>query len=424
MAVIDTYSAEALDSHDPLADMALRFRNPLHTIYLDGNSLGLLSDKAEAAVLDALKSWKELAIQGWTEGPHPWFHLSREVASLLAPLVGATASSVAVGESVTVNLHQLLASFFQPEQGRDCILIDDLAFPTDRYVVESQLRLRGLDPANHLKIFGSDDGQTLDEEKLIQALSEPRIAVAVLPSVLYRSGQLLNMAAITQAARKAGVIILWDCSHSVGVVPHYFERDGIELVVGCTYKYLNGGPGALAFLYVHPERVSQQPGLAGWFGSDPSKQFAMEPNFQPADDAGRFLLGTPHILSLSPLLGSLKIIRQARIEVIREKSLALTMFLRDRVEAQLTRYGVTIVTPVEDDKRGGHVTLRHPHASRLSVALRQRGVVPDHRPPDLLRLAPSPLYTSFSECGRAVDILEELLCTGSFLETSADGLVT
>jgi kynureninase len=248
--------------------------------------------------------------------------------------------------------------------------------------------------------------------------------MAVLPSVLYRSGQLLNMSAITQAARKASVIILWDCSHSVGVVPHYFERDGIELAVGCTYKYLNGGPGAVAFLYVHPEKLQQQPGLAGWFGCDPAKQFAMEPTFHAANDAGRFLLGTPHILSLAPLLGSLKIIGDAGIEGIRSQSLALTKFLRERVEAQLSQYGVTIVTPVEDGKRGGHVTLRHPDTARLSVALRQRGVVPDYRPPDLLRLAPAPLYTSFSECGRAVDILEELFRTGSYLETSADGLVT
>lgn len=424
MANINSISEEARDHSDMLAEKSLCFRKPPHTIYLDGNSLGLISQEAEEAIHDTIKDWRQLAIQGWTEGAHPWFHLSREVASLLAPLMGSTATSVAVGESVTVNLHQLLASFFEPGQGRDCILIDDLAFPTDRYVVESQLRLRGLDVAEHLKVFCSADGQTLDEEKLIQSLADPRIAMAVLPSVLYRSGQLLNLAAITQAARQAGVIILWDCSHSVGVVPHHFERDGIELAVGCTYKYLNGGPGAVAFLYVHPDRLHQRPGLAGWFGSDPAKQFAMQPTFYPAQDAGRFLLGTPHILSMVPLLGSLQVIRAVGIEAIREKSLKLTTFLREQVQAQLSSYGVTIVTPVEDERRGGHLTLRHPQAVKLSLALRQRGVIPDYRPPDLLRLAPAPLYTSISECAHAVEILETLLRTGSYLETTPDGLVT
>ena len=415
--------AQSLDHQDPLAGVAGQFYQHPGVIYLDGNSLGLLSQQAEAAVLDTLKDWKDYAIQGWTEGTHPWFHLSREVSALLAPLIGASASSIALGESVTVNLHQLIASFFQPPGDRNGILIDDQAFPTDRYVVESQLRLRGLEVAEHLKVFVSDD-ETINEERLINALADPCLALAVLPSVLYRSGQLLNMKRITRAARQAGVTILWDCSHSVGVVPHQFEQDGIELAVGCTYKYLNGGPGAVAFLYVHPDKLGQSPGLAGWFGCDPTRQFAMEGVFHPAPDAGRFLLGTPHVLSLAPLLGALQMIQEAGMQAIREKSLKLTAYLRELAQAWLSHHGVTIVTPMEDTLRGGHLTLRHPHAAQLSIALRQMGVVPDFRLPDLLRLAPAPLYTSFSECARAVEILEELLRAGSYLESSADGLVT
>jgi kynureninase len=418
------HHAQSLDQEDPLAGVASRFYKQPGVIYLDGNSLGLLSQHAEAAVLGILNDWKQFAIQGWTEGVHPWFHLSRKVAGLLAPLIGASATSIALGESVTVHLHQLIASFFQPSVERNGILIDDLAFPTDRYVVESQLRLRGLEITDHLKVFASDDGQTFDEAKLINALADRRLALAVLPSVLYRSGQLLNMKRITEAARQSDVTILWDCSHSVGVVPHQFELDGIELAVGCTYKYLNGGPGAVAFLYVHPDRLVQHPGLAGWFGCDPTRQFAMESAFHPAPDAGRFLLGTPQILSLAPLLGALQMIQQTSMQAIREKSLKLTGFLREHVQARLSHNGVAIVTPFDDSRRGGHLALRHPHAAQLSLALRQKGVVPDYRPPDLLRLAPVPLYTSFSECVRAVEILEELLRTGSYLETSADGLVT
>jgi kynureninase len=232
------------------------------------------------------------------------------------------------------------------------------------------------------------------------------------------------MKRITAVARANHILIVWDCSHSAGVVPHHLEDDDIQLAVGCTYKYLNGGPGAVAFLFVHPDLLDTQPGLAGWFGSDPARQFAMEPTFTPARDAGRFLLGTPHILSLAPLLGSLPMIQQAGIDAIRKKSLALTRFLRDEIEQRLASLGVTCVTPVNDTERGGHLTLRHPEASSLSIAMRQRGVIPDHRPPDLLRLAPAPLYTSFAECSQAVSILEDLLRTGSYRNMTTHGLVT
>jgi kynureninase len=325
---------------------------------------------------------------------------------------------------VTTNLHQLIASFFQPSGARNSILIDSLAFPTDRYVVESQLRLRGLSTDRHLQQIDSDNGLTLDEERLCQLLSDPSIAFVVLPTVLYRSGQLLNIGRITRAGKQHGVTILWDCSHSVGVVPHQFLHDGIELAVGCTYKYLNGGPGAVAFLYVHPDRLHQLPGLAGWFGCDPARQFAMEQTFYPATDAGRYLLGTPHVLSLAPLLGALQVFHEVGINAIRRKSLLLTQILREVTEQKLSRYGVTCITPLTDTERGGHLTLRHPQAGKLSSTLRQRGMVPDHRPPDLLRLAPAPLYTSFVECVRAIDILEEVLRTVSYQELTPNGLVT
>jgi kynureninase len=238
--------------------------------------------------------------------------------------------------------------------------------------------------------------------------------LAVLPSVLYRSGQLLDMAHVTRLAAERGVLVAWDCSHSAGVVPHRFREDGIDLAFGCTYKYLNGGPGAVGYLYVHPRWQPHGPGLAGWFGCDPHRQFAMEPSFHPAADAGRFLLGTPHVLSLAPLIGSVELVLRAGVPALRQKSLRLTSYLCREVEARLTAYGVRVVTPADDDRRGGHIALSHPQAGRLSRALRTRGVVPDFRPPDLVRLAPAPLYTSFAECRRAVDILEDILMTRSY----------
>ncbi|HMO37589.1 MAG TPA: hypothetical protein PKA06_16235, partial [Gemmatales bacterium] len=201
-------------------------------------------------------------------------------------------------------------------------------------------------------------------------------------------------------------------------------QDGIQLAVGCTYKYLNGGPGAVAFLHVSPELQSTLPGMTGWFGSDPACQFAMTREFQPAADAGRFLLGTPHILSLAPLLGTLPMFLQIGIEKIRKQSLELTCFLREMVEQELSVFGVQCVTPKADADRGGHITLQHPEAGRLSQALRERGIIPDFRSPDLLRLAPSPLYTTYRDIVHALTVLKELLVSGSYLESKHHSLVT
>lgn len=440
--------AQQLDRDNPLSHWANEFYRQPGIIYLDGNSLGLLSKRAEQAVVQVLDAWKTLGIEGWTSGEHPWFNLSSEVAKLLAPLVGTKSECIALNDSVTVNMHQLIASFFHPTTGRDCILLDDLAFPTDRYVVQSQLQLRGLSPEQHLKLIPSRDGSTLAEADIITALQQPNIALALLPAVLYRSGQLLDMKKITQAGRDAGVRIIWDCSHSVGAIPHQFDEDGIELAVGCTYKYLNGGPGAVGFLHVcsqllhdsedvslaappHPQPLSLQgrgektmPGLTGWFGSDPSKQFAMTPTFQPASDAGRYLLGTPHVLSLAPLLGTLPLFLEVGVKTLREHSLKLTHFLRTMAEAELGSYGVNCITPHADHQRGGHITLQHPDAKLLSIALRERGVIPDFRAPDLLRLAPAPFYTSYADIAQAIGILKDLLTTGSYHQSQSHALVT
>ena len=265
-------TASALDAGDSLAHFAHEFAKPTASIYLDGNSLGLLCRPAEGALLAAIDSWRERAILGWTAGPNPWFEMPRTMAALLAPLVGARADDVMVGESTTVNLHQLLATFYDADGARPRILIDAHSFPTDRYAVESHLRLRGRDPARDLIVVGRRDSELLDEHEIVAAF-DGSVGFAVLPSVLYRSGQLLDMHRITQAARLQGALVAWDCSHSAGVVPHPLRADDIDLAFGCTYKYLNGGPGAAAFQYVHPRCRVRGPGLAGWFGCGPNRQF-------------------------------------------------------------------------------------------------------------------------------------------------------
>jgi kynureninase len=405
--------AHELDARDELAAFAREFDKPPGMIYLDGNSLGLLCRPAEDALHDAVESWRRRAILGWTEGTEPWFGMSRKVAGLLAQVLGAGPDDVMVGQSTTVNLHQLLATYYDPSGPRPRVLIDALSFPTDRYAVESHLRLRGRDPIHDLVVVGSPDGHALDEDRIIAAM-DGTVGLAVLPSVVFASGQLLDMARITRRARERGVLVAWDCSHSAGAVPHDFRAKGIDIAFGCTYKYLNGGPGAVGYLYVHPRLRDRDPGLAGWFGCDPARQFAMEPTFHPAADAGRFLMGTPHVLSLAPLVGSLELIIRAGVPALRRKSLALTAFLRREIETRLAAHGARVVTPLEDHCRGGHLTLTHPSAGRLSRALRARGVIPDFRPPDQLRLAPAPLYTTYAECQRAVDVLTDILATRAY----------
>jgi kynureninase len=403
-------SAAELDARDGLAGLAREFDKPPGQIYLDGNSLGLLCRPAEETLREAVETWRQWAVLGWTAGPRPWFDLARQAAGMLAPLLGAEPDDVMVGQSATVNLHQLLSTFYEPAGPRPRVLIDAQSFPTDRYAVASHLRLRGRDPIKDLVVFDNSVDSLLEEAQLLAAL-DGSVGLAVLPSVHFRTGQLLDMGHLTREARARGVLILWDCAHSAGVIPHRFRDEDIDLAFGCTYKYLNGGPGAVGFLYVHPRHRQREPGLAGWFGCDPARQFAMEPTFHPAADAGRFLLGTPHVLSLAPLIGSLSLIQRAGVAALRHKSLLLTEFLRQEVEARLTAHGVRVLTPAEEHRRGGHLALVHPQAGRLSRALRLRGVIPDFRPPDLLRLAPVPLYTSFSECQRAVDALQEILDT-------------
>ena len=422
-----TTTAAQFDAADDLAGFAAEFAKP-PGVYLDGNSLGLMGRAAESSLRDAIEAWRALGIGGWTGGPAPWFGLARQASARLAPILGCEPDDVMVGNSTTGNLHQLLATF----AGAACqeIVIDATHFPSDRYAVESHIRSTGRRPEAVLSVVEPGSDRLLDEGQIIAAMGGARrhgaaIGFAVLPAVVYTTGQLLNLPRVTGAARGANFLVAWDCSHSAGVVPHRLRADGIDLAFGCGYKYLNGGPGAASWLYVHPRLQDRLPGLAGWFGCDPVRQFEMGAEFHPAPDAGRFQIGTPHVFSLAPLLGALGTVNDAGIDRIRAKSVAQTRFLMDAAEARLARYGVGTVTPRDPDRRGGHVALTHPDAAKLSRALRARGVVPDFRPPDILRLAPSPLYTSFAECAAAIDALEQILADGSHLELpDADDPVT
>jgi kynureninase len=403
----ETY-ARQLDELDELARFRDQFYLPPGPIYLDGNSLGLASVAAERAVLSVLEQWKALAIAGWTDADPPWFTLAEELGRRMAPLVGAEPDEVIVTNSTTVNLHQLLATLYRPNPTCGTILIDDLSFPTDRYALVSQMRLHVLSPLDHLIFADSEDGLTLSEDEIVEAFTGD-VQMAVLPSVLYQSGQLLDVAWLARKARERGVLIGFDLSHSVGVVPHALDEWDVDFAFWCTYKYLNGGPGAAGALYLNRRHFGLLPGLAGWFGSRKDAQFEMSRVLQPAPHAGALQIGTPNVLSMAPLLGTLETIAEAGIERIRAKSLRLTGYLMALIEAELPGHGFVFANPREDRRRGGHVALLHPEAARICKALRQAGVIPDYRPPRIVRLAPVALYTSFYDCWLAVRRLKAVM---------------
>jgi len=402
--------ARRLDRDDPLKKFRKRFFARPGTIYLDGNSLGLLSRDSRAALEKTVRSWEKLAIRGWLEADPPWFYLAERLGARCAPLVGAEADEVVLSGTTTVNIHTLVNTFYNPEGKRTKIIADELDFPTDIYALKSVLNLRGLDPAGHLVLVRSRDGRTLDERDIVRLFDETT-ALVFLPSVLYRSGQLLDMEFLTARAHEKGIPIGFDCSHSVGAVPHDFDRWGVDFALWCSYKYLNGGPGATAFLYVNRKHFGKEPALAGWFGSAKDRQFDMSLEFTPAPDAGRWQISSPSILSAAPLIGSLDIFEEAGMPAVREKSLKMTRFLMDMIEAVLVPelYGFSIGTPREDGRRGGHVAIVHPEGMRIAEALRVRGVVPDFRPPDIIRVAPVAFYNTYTELWSLVRHLREII---------------
>lgn len=403
--------AAALDAADPLARFRAEFHLPAGQIYLDGNSLGPLSRPADAAVRRVLDEWRALGIAGWTDAAAPWVSLCETISAQLAPLVGAAPDEICVTGSTTGNLHQLLVTLFDPTAPRRVILGDELNFPSDAHALASHLRLRGLEPATHHREVRSRDGRTLDEDDIVAAFA-PDVQLAVLPAVLFTSGQLLDVARLTREAHARGIVVGFDCSHSIGAVPHTLAADGVDFAFWCSYKYLNAGPGAVGGLFLNRRHHARAPGLAGWWGVKLERRFAMSHTHEPAAGAAALHVGTPPLLSVAPLQGALELFAAAGgIAPLREKSLALTSWLIELADAHLAPLGFQVVTPREPARRGGHVSLAHPEAWRICQALKAADVVPDFRPPDVVRLAPAALYNSYGECLEAVTRLATIVAT-------------
>lgn len=405
--------AKKLDERDPLRGLRSRFCLQEGQLYMDGNSLGLCCADAERAILDVLGVWKREGINIWNVREGKYFLYPSILGGRLAKLIGAEADEVTVTNSTTINIHQCLSTFYRPARGRFRILVDDLNFPTDRYAVDSQVALQGYDPADAVKVVPSPDGRTIDEDAVIAAMTDD-VALILLPSVLYRSAQLLDMERITEEARKRGIVIGWDLCHSIGAVPHDFSKISPDFAVWCNYKYLSAGPGAIGGLYINRRHFDRQPGLAGWHGNVKRTQFQLKQQYEHAQDADGWLTGTPPLLSMAALEGVLDIYDEAGMDRVREKSLTITAYMMYLIDGHLKQYGFEIGSPRDDAARGGHVALEHPEAYRICQALKANGVIPDFREPNVVRLAPVALYVGYEDVHRLIEIIGKIVTSKEY----------
>lgn len=410
--------ARKLDSNNPLAKFADRFYKT-GEIYMDGNSLGLASKDAEEALLEALAAWKKEAIKIWNTADGKFFNISRLIAQRTAPLINAYPEEIIYMGTITSNILQGINTFYQPTKERYKIIVDALNFPSDIYAVKSMIASRGLNAEDALKVIHSRDGRTLDEEDIAAAMTDD-VAVAWLPSVLYRSAQLLDMAHISKAGRKRGIFVGWSMAHSIGSVPHDFRKIEPDFAVWCTYKYLNAGPGSNAGMFINRRHFGRKHGFQGWFGNRDATRFAMRHHYDPDVDANNWLLGTHTIFSLYPVYGALKIFEDAGIQTIRDVSLRMTAYLMYLIDTKLGQYGFRVGTPRQDHRRGGHVACEHEEAYRISAALRDLNVIPDFREPNVIRLAPVALYNTYEEIYKVVTIMEKIVKEKRYETCSTD----
>ena len=395
--------AADLDAADPLAEHADRFVRPASVLaYLDGNSLGRpLKVTADRLAGFVRGPWGERLIRSWDE---EWMELPFDLGDRLGRIaLGAAPRQTVVADSTTVLLYKLLRAAADAQPGRDELVVDAENFPTDRYVVEQVAAETG----RTVRWIEPDPAGGVRAEEVAAAVSA-RTAAVVLSHSAYKSAYVADLSGITAAVHEAGALVLWDLSHSVGLLDIQLDRAGVDLAVGCSYKYLNGGPGAPAFAYVaerHQQRLRQP--VTGWMGH--AEVFAMGPSYAPADGMRRFLSGTPPILAMQPLADMLDLIEQAGIAAIQEKSRRLTTYAIELADELLAPLGVEVASPRDPRRRGGHVTFEHPEMEQVVAGLWRQGIVPDFRRPRGLRAGMSPLSTTYAEVELALRAVQSML---------------
>ncbi len=400
----DLAAVEAMDEADPLRVFRSRFALPAGVIYLDGNSLGAASHEVFAEVRQAaMEEWGNGLIRSWNSAG--WFHLPLELGDRIGRLIGAAEGQTIVTDSTSINIYKTLHAAFAMRPGRNVIVAEGDSFPTDLYMAEGVASTR---PGLKVRLEGRDAGT-------IEELIDENVAVVLINHVNYKSGELRDMAALTKRIQAAGALVIWDLCHSAGALPVDLDGAGADFAVGCTYKYLNGGPGAPAFIYAakrHHASIVQP--LSGWWSH--ARPFAFEQSFDGDAGIKRFLCGTQPILSLRALKGALSIWDEVDMNALRQKSVALTDLFIRLVEAKCGQYGVELETTRDGEKRGSQVSFIHGNAYEVMQALIERGVIGDFRAPSTLRFGFTPLYVGYRDVWRAVTVLEDILSSGSWRE--------
>lgn len=419
---VDRADAEQRDASDALAAFRASFFIPPREdgsegIYLCGHSLGLQPRGVARIFNEELEHWAELGVEGHFASSRPWLPYHEQLTGSLAKLTGAMPTEVVAMNSLTVNLHLMLASFYRPREGRDAVVIEKRAFSSDQYAVESQIRHHGFHPNTALIEVGPREGEDILRTEDICALIDregARIATVMLAGVQYLTGQRFDIEAITRCARRRGCLVGFDLAHAIGNVPLRLHDWGVDFAVWCSYKYLNAGPGAIGGCFVH-ERHSRSPDvprLAGWWGHDKSTRFEMPASFHPIATAEGWQLSNPSIFAAAPLLASLPLFDAAGMDKLRAKSVQLTGYLESLLRARLSD-ALSIITPGDPEMRGCQLSLRlHRPAVQARAAfdsLATQGVICDWREPDIIRVAPVPLYNSFLDVWEFVAALEHAL---------------
>ena len=416
----DEEFAHQLDAEDPLRRFRKRFHLPLGAngkpvIYLAGNSLGLMPKAARQIVEQELDDWAKLAVDAHLDGATPWYSYHETLRQPTARLVGAQPNEVICMNSLTVNLHLMMATFYRPTKSRNKILMEEPAFPSDTYAIKSQIVHHGFDPKEALILARPRAGEfTVRLHDIEAALKKhgEQIAVVVVGGVNFFTGQLFDIEEITSAARKRGCVVGFDLAHAIGNVPLALHDWNVDFAVWCSYKYLNAGPGAIAGAFMHERHATNRelPRLAGWFGNDPATRFRLhlEPEFIPVPSADGWQISNPPILSMAPLRTSLAIFDEAGgMKALRAKSIKLTGYLQFLLEQAPSKL-FTVITPDEPEARGCQLSiLVHEHPKELFGKLAAAGVKCDFREPNVIRVAPTPLYNTFHEVWRFAKILSE-----------------
>ena len=404
--------AAAMDARDPLAHFRDRFLIPKtrsgdDCIYLCGHSLGLQPKVASSYIEQELKDWAELGVEGHFHARNPWMPYHRLLTEQTASLIGADPAEVVVMNSLTVNLHLMMVSFYRPTINRHKILVECGAFPSDQYAVKSQIRFHGFDPSSSLLELTPRDGESCMRDEDIESVIEREgdsIALILLGGVNYVTGQAFEMAGIAKIGKWKGCIIGFDLAHAAGNIPLQLHDWGPDFAVWCNYKYLNGGPGCVGGCFVHERHAHawDLPRFAGWWGHDESTRFQMGPDFHPMPGAEGWQLSNPPILALAALRASLDIFSEAGLERLRSKSVSLTGYLQFLLDRQSSPSFCTI-TPRKEEKRGAQLSIRLADAGRkLCDRLAAEGTLSDWREPDIFRVAPVPLYNSYQDVYRFV----------------------